>query len=87
MELILKQAKKEGKSLYTSFDNFLHNNDIGVQDFDYDYEKNTICISGYGNSQTNSVWVNLTFQFSNLYLYWNDQFLNHEYDGNSTYKK
>lgn len=84
---VLKQAKKEGKSLYTSFDNFLHNNDIGVQDFDYDYEKNTICISGYGNSQTNSVWVNLTFQFSNLYLYWNDQFLNHEYDGISTYKK
>jgi hypothetical protein len=83
----LKHAKKQGESLYTSFENFIHNNGIiEVQTFEYDYEKNTICIHGYGNSQTNSEWVGLTFQFSNLYLYWNDEILSHDYNENATYK-
>ena len=81
----LKHAKKQGKSLYTSFEDFIHNNGIiDVQAFEYDYEKNTICIVGYGNSQTNSLWVGLTFQFNNLYLYWNDEFLGHDYNVNAT---
>lgn len=83
----LKLAKKQGKSLYTSFEDFIHNNGIiGVEDFQYDYEKNTICIVGYGNNQTNSVWVGLTIEFSNLYLYWNDEVLCQEYNENATYK-
>lgn len=69
-----KDADKLGIPLYASFEDFLKDCPNDGTDFEVDYSKKTITLHGDSIGKIHS-----TIEFSDLYLYYNDKFLDPEY--------